>query len=83
MNTGSRLQTLLAVAAALAAFAPPALAYLDPSTGSMILSAIVGLAATGILAVKTSWYKLKSLFTRSRDTGAEPARRGEAEKPAD
>lgn len=42
--------------------APHAEAYLDPSTGSMILSAIVGLFATLGLAIKTYWYKLKSLF---------------------
>jgi hypothetical protein len=44
--------------------APPAFAYLDPSTGSMIVSAIVGLFATAALAVKTYWYKLKSWFRR-------------------
>jgi hypothetical protein len=37
----------------LLAFAPEAWAYLDPSTGSMILSAIVGVFATAALAVKT------------------------------
>ena len=45
--------------------APAAEAYLDPSTGSLILSAIVGLLATIGLAVKTWWYKLKSLFRRN------------------
>lgn len=48
----------------LAGFSPPAFAYLDPSTGSMILSAIVGLFATLALAVKTYWYKLKAFFRR-------------------
>ena len=45
--------------------APAADAYLDPSTGSLILSAIVGLLATIGLAVKTWWYKIKSLFRRN------------------
>ena len=45
--------------------APAAEAYLDPSTGSLILSAIVGLLATIGLAVKTWWYKIKSLFRRN------------------
>jgi hypothetical protein len=49
---------------ALAGFAPSAFAYLDPSTGSMILSAILGLFATVGLALKTYWYKLKSFFRR-------------------
>ncbi len=58
----------IAVSAALSLlmFAPPAFAYLDPSTGSMILSAVVGLFATAALAVKTYWYKLKKLFRRDR-----------------
>jgi hypothetical protein len=53
------LVSLLTVAA-------PAHAYLDPSTGGMILSAIIGMFATAALAVKTYWYKLKSLF-RGKD----------------
>ena len=53
------------VLALLLTLAPPAEAYLDPSTGSLILSAIVGLLATIGLAVKTWWYKLKSLFRRN------------------
>jgi hypothetical protein len=54
----------------LAGFAPPAFAYLDPSTGSMILSAIVGLFATMALAVKTYWYKLKAFFRRDSSKAA-------------
>jgi hypothetical protein len=61
--------------------APQALAYLDPSTGSMILSAIVGMFATAALALKTYWYKLKNLFRRG-DRG-EPQRRPDPDsKPA-
>jgi hypothetical protein len=56
--------TLSAALLSLAAFAPPAWAYLDPGTGSMIISAIVGLFATVGLAVKTYWYKLKAFFRR-------------------
>lgn len=55
----------------LACLAPrPALAYLDPSTGSMIISAIVGLFASVALAVKTYWYRIKSMF-RGKDAGAD------------
>lgn len=39
-------------------------AYLDPSTGAMIISAIVGIFATIILALKTFWYKIVSLFRK-------------------
>jgi hypothetical protein len=59
------------MAIALGGFAPSAFAYLDPSTGSMILSAIVGIIATVGLALKTYWYKLKSLFKGQKTTQAE------------
>jgi len=43
---------------------PPAFAYLDPSTGSMVVSAIVGIFASIALALKTYWYKVKAFFRR-------------------
>ena len=61
-----KLSLLTVVALTAAGFAPNAFAYLDPSTGSMILSAIVGLFATLGLALKTYWYKFKSLFNGGR-----------------
>jgi len=45
-----------------------AYAYLDPSTGGMLISAIVGMFATLGLVIKSYWYKLKSLFTTKDDT---------------
>lgn len=41
-------------------------AYLDPSTGSMVVSAIVGIFASIALAMKTYWYKIKGFF-KSKD----------------
>jgi len=49
----------------LLANSPGAFAYLDPSTGSMVVSAIVGIFASLALAVKTYWYRIKGLFRRS------------------
>lgn len=40
----------------------PALAYLDPTTGSMVISAVVGLFASLILAIKTYWYRIRAFF---------------------
>ena len=37
-------------------------AYLDPGTGSMLISAIVGIVASIGLALKAWWYKIKGLF---------------------
>ena len=76
--TGTRAgrAALATFALALLTVATPAWAYLDPGTGSMIISAIVGLFATVGLAVKTYWYKLKGLFRRdapNTDSAVEPA----------
>ena len=65
----SRRNEITAVLAlTLIGMAPPAFAYLDPSTGSMIISAIVGLFASAALAIKTWWYKLRSFLRRSEPT---------------
>ena len=46
----------------------PAFAYLDPGTGSSILSIIIGFfVAIGVL-IKTFWYKIKSFFDLSKNT---------------
>lgn len=44
-----------------------AAAYLDPTTGSMLISAIVGLFASLVLAIKTYWYRIKGFFSRKPD----------------
>lgn len=70
--------------------APEARAYLDPSTGSMILSAIVGMFATAALAIKTYWYKFKGLFRRrdkqdglERDGAEDKSGRNSGTAPSD
>lgn len=50
----------------------PAWAYLDPSTGSMVISAIVGLVASIALALKTYWYRIKSFFKGSDRSESAP-----------
>ena len=65
MQSRPDIYLLITTALALSGFAPAAFAYLDPSTGSMILSAIVGLFATAGLVIKNYWYKLKSFFKGS------------------
>jgi len=42
----------------------PAYAYLDPGTGSALLSAIIGVFVAAGIAIKTYWYKFKSLFSK-------------------
>jgi len=64
LNKRHLIQSNVALWLAVCLFLQPvtAFAYLDPSTGSMIISAIVGLIASLVLAIKTYWYRLKSFF---------------------
>jgi len=55
-------------------------AYLDPTVGTMIISAIVGVFATLVLAAKTYSYKIK-LLLRGRKSRSDDA--AHAEKKTD
>jgi hypothetical protein len=44
----------------------PAVAYLDPGTGSMIVQLLLGGVAGALMIGKLYWQKVKSLFGRSR-----------------
>jgi len=72
MTARPDVSVVVSITIALGTFAPSAFAYLDPSTGSMILSAIVGLLATAGLVFKNYWYKLKSFFRGNKQTQPDP-----------
>lgn len=65
----------LAILALALGFSSPAFAYLDPGSGSAIVSAIIGAFVAAGLVVKTYWYKLKSVFSRRKTTASEDADR--------
>ena len=52
-------------------FSTPAFAYLDPGSGSAIVSAIIGAFVAAGLVVKTYWYKFKGLFSRRKTTASD------------
>lgn len=52
------------IAAICILFATPALAYIDPGSGSTLMSAVIGLFVAVGMAIKTYWYKLKSFLTK-------------------
>ena len=59
----SRAIAIALLVAACLAIASPAWAYLDPGTGSMLVSAVIG--------VKMFWYRLVALFRGKRPTTEE------------
>jgi hypothetical protein len=67
----SRALRTLFLLVAMLSIAPPADAYLDPGTGSMLVSAVIGVAAAVGLAVKMFWYRLIGLFRDKRPGAVE------------
>ncbi len=45
----------------------PLYAYIDPASGSAIMSAIIGFFVAIGIAIKTYWYKLKDMFKGNKD----------------
>ena len=62
----SRALRITLVLVACLSVASPADAYLDPGTGSMLVSAALGVAAAVALAVKMYWYRLIAFFRGKR-----------------
>ena len=61
---GSKFMKALNILLFAVLFSSPAHAYLDPGTGSIILQAIVGTIAGGLVLIKLYWYRIKSLFKK-------------------
>ena len=61
-----KITILSALAAAILIFPPPAFAYIDPGTGSMILQLLLaGVAGLGVLC-KLFWHRITGFFRRSK-----------------
>lgn len=58
--------------ALLALWIQPAMGYIDPGSGSAIMSAIIGFFVAVSLGVKTYWYKLKGMFSSSSNEQKTP-----------
>ena len=46
----------------------PVMAYIDPGSGSAIMSAIIGFFVAIGITIKTYWYKIKSFFKKNKPT---------------
>ena len=47
------------------------IAYIDPGSGSAIISAVIGFFVAAGLAIKTYWYKIKNFFTGNKSVEKE------------
>lgn len=68
MKNSSKLLTF----SALFFFSAPLFAYIDPGSGSAIMSAIIGFFVAVTMAVKTYWYKIKSILGLGNKTESLP-----------
>jgi len=59
---------------------PSVFAYLDPSTGSMVVSVLVGVFASIALALRTYWYKIKGFLKRIGKPATDVANESSAEE---
>lgn len=60
------LPVALSLMIGLAVAPPPVYAYIDPTTGSFVFQALLGvLASIGVL-IKFNWTRLRNLFRRRR-----------------
>ncbi len=71
MPSRLKLPAALLVALLLLVPAPPAEAYLDPGTGSMVLQAVIAAIAATAVALRLYWTRLKALFGRKRAAAGE------------
>jgi hypothetical protein len=53
----------------------PSLAYLDPGSGSMLLTAILGILAATTYTLKGYFHKVTALFRKNRPEAGDPAGR--------
>ncbi len=53
-------------------FQSSAYAYVDPGTGSMLLTAIVGAIAAAGAAISLYWSKVKSFFSKKKKNDKNP-----------
>ena len=59
----NRIFIAITTSLAIGAWAPPAYAYLDPGTGSMLIQGIIGAIAAVGVALKLYWHKIKLMIS--------------------
>jgi DUF1365 family protein len=64
------------------AYAIPALAYIDPGTGSLIVQSIIGAIAAIGVTLKIYWHKVKVFFMKKEPTTSEETNNQQNESDA-
>lgn len=60
-----------AAGAPLVLAAAPAWAYIDPGTGSLLVQSALAIIAVALVAGRSAWHKVKSLFSRRSGDAAD------------
>jgi hypothetical protein len=63
------LLIVLAILAVIIIAPPRAHAYLDPGTGSYVVQILIATLLGGVVAFKSSLYKIRDIFTRKKKNG--------------
>ena len=76
MKTSATPLATAFIALATLLYASPALAYLDPGTGSIVVQGIIAAIAAGAVALRVYWKRLRSIFGRKPGSGEAEKRQG-------
>ena len=60
------------LAAIIAVVPMPAMAYIDPGTGSMLIQSLLAAVAAGLVFGRSLWHRVKEVFGRSRKKAEKP-----------
>ena len=83
MNPDFRSLKVLGIGLLALAYAGPSHAYIDPGTGSIILQSILAGIAVAVGMLRMFWYRIKTFFVSSNDTGRDTDRGAELDHPQD
>ena len=62
VSMNSRILMILAGTVALLLVSAPALAYIDPGTGSFLVQGLIAAALGAVVVIKAYWHRIRSVF---------------------
>jgi hypothetical protein len=70
-----RLKILLLATLVLGLSTGPALAYIDPGVGSIVLQSVIGAVSGALIVIRIYWAKIRGFFSKSSSDKAPLERR--------